>query len=148
MDLGGVEGGVNIVKIPWETLKELRNKIPSTDGKSYFWLETLFILFRHKDIESIFVQRQNSKWWDSKPLQLSCSSINSRTFSSLSKEKSSWRSYVVSPPPAWNLLAQGWSFLLIHSAMPTAGTCGATHVHLSTGPEIIRRESGPLPLPS
>ena len=43
---------------------------------------------------------------------------------------------------------QGWSFLLIRSATPTAGTCGATHVHLSTGPEIIRRESGPLPLPS
>jgi hypothetical protein len=38
---------------------------------------------------------------------------------------------VVSPPPAWNLLAQGWSFLLIRSATPTAGTCGATHVHLS-----------------
>jgi hypothetical protein len=55
---------------------------------------------------------------------------------------------VVSPPPAWNLLAQGWSFLLIRAATPTAGTWGATHVHLSTGPEIIRRESGPLPLPS
>jgi hypothetical protein len=30
---------------------------------------------------------------------------------------------VASPPPAWNLLAQGWSFPLNHSATPTAGTC-------------------------
>jgi hypothetical protein len=46
--------------------------------------------------------------------------------------------FVVSPPPAWNLLAQGWSFLLIRSATPTAGPCcfavwSHTCAHPATG---------------
>jgi hypothetical protein len=48
------------------------------------------------------------------------------------------RYVVVSPPPAWNLLAQGWSFPLNCSATPTAGTCcfavwSHTHGHPATG---------------
>jgi hypothetical protein len=63
--------------------------------------------------------------------------------------------HVVSPPPAWNLLAQGWSFPLNHSATPTAGTCrfavqshtcGPIHVvTLLLDSKIIWQETGPSP---
>jgi hypothetical protein len=56
-----------------------------------------------------------------------CPEIILRHIFSLKNLDKAWRD-VVSPPPAWNLLAQGWSFLLIRSATPTAGTCRATHV--------------------
>jgi hypothetical protein len=48
--------------------------------------------------------------------------ISNRNMKISGSLKTAW-STVVSPPPAWNLLALGWSFLLIRSATSTAGTC-------------------------
>jgi hypothetical protein len=106
-----------------------------------FWEQFVFSIFPIVSLTPLKLSLLPlSRYWETRPAKWSALiSI-------------SWSSYVVSPPPAWNLLAQGWSFPLNRSAMTTAGTChfavrSCARGHLLLDPETSWRESGSLPLP-